>query len=123
MLGLTSGVQLWVAAKPRNLALKTSPSGGARHSIETYVVIRDVEGLRPGIYHYAPDRHTLEKIRGPVSLKRMRELPPQQRLLRQSVGDGVLHLDLRTHPLAVSATRERIERHSSRRGISARRSA
>ena len=76
LLGLTSGVQQWVAAKPRNLALKTSPSGGARHSIETYVVIRDVEGLRPGIYHYAPDRHTLEKIRGPVSLKRMREYLP-----------------------------------------------
>ena len=76
LLGLTSGVQQWVAARPRNLALKTSPSGGARHSIETYVVIRDVAQLRPGIYHYAPDRHALEKIRGPVSLKRMRDYLP-----------------------------------------------
>ena len=69
-------MQQWVAAKPRDLALKTSPSGGARHSIETYVVIRDVAELRPGIYHYAPDRHALEKIRGPVSVKRMREYLP-----------------------------------------------
>ena len=67
---LTSGVQQWVASKPRNLALKTSPSGGARHSIETYVVIRDVAGLPSGVYHYAPDRHALEKVRGPVSVKR-----------------------------------------------------
>ncbi len=76
LLGLTSGVQQWVAAKPRDLALKTSPSGGARHSIETYVVIRDVAKLRPGVYHYAPDRHALEKIRGPVSRKRLREYLP-----------------------------------------------
>jgi SagB-type dehydrogenase family enzyme len=76
LLSLTSGVQQWVSSRPRDLALKTSPSGGARHSIETYVVIRDVEGLRPGIYHYAPDRHALEKIRGPVSVKRMREYLP-----------------------------------------------
>jgi SagB-type dehydrogenase family enzyme len=76
LLGLTSGIQQWVKLNPRDLALKTSPSGGARHSIETYVVIRDVAGLRPGIYHYAPDRHALEKIRGPVPLKRMREYMP-----------------------------------------------
>jgi SagB-type dehydrogenase family enzyme len=76
LLGLTSGVQHWVTSAGQRLALKTSPSGGARHSIETYIVIRDVEGVRPGIYHYAPDRHALEKIRGPVSVKRMREYLP-----------------------------------------------
>jgi SagB-type dehydrogenase family enzyme len=76
LLGLTSGVQQWVSSKPRDLPLKTSPSGGARHSIETYIVIREVAGLSPGIYHYAPDRHALEKIRGPVSVKRMREYLP-----------------------------------------------
>jgi SagB-type dehydrogenase family enzyme len=76
LLGLTSGIQRWVESKPRDLALKTSPSGGARHSIETYVVIRDVAGLKPGIYHYAPDRHALEKIRGPVPAKRIRDYLP-----------------------------------------------
>ena len=76
LLGLTSGVQHWVTSAGQKLALKTSPSGGARHSIETYVVVRDVAELRPGIYHYAPDRHALEKIRGPVSLKRMRDYLP-----------------------------------------------
>ena len=76
LLGLTSGIQQWVTSKPRDLALKTSPSGGARHSIETYVVVRDVAEVKPGIYHYAPDRHVLEKIRGPVQVKRMRQYLP-----------------------------------------------
>ena len=44
-------------------ALKTSPSGGARHPIEAYVVARRVRGLRSGLYHYAPDTHELERLR------------------------------------------------------------
>jgi SagB-type dehydrogenase family enzyme len=76
LLGLTSGVQQWVTSAGQKLALKTSPSGGARHSIETYVVVRDVAQVKPGVYHYAPDRHALEKIRGPVSLKRLRDYLP-----------------------------------------------
>ena len=41
---------------------KTSPSGGARHSIEAYVLARRVNGLAPGLYHYAADRHGLERL-------------------------------------------------------------
>ena len=76
LLGLTSGVQQWATSAGQTLALKTSPSGGARHSIEAYVAIRDVDGLKPGVYHYAPDRHALERIRGRVSLQRMRQYVP-----------------------------------------------
>jgi SagB-type dehydrogenase family enzyme len=39
--------------------LKTSPSGGARHSIEAYPLVMRVEGLRPGVYHYAVRDHAL----------------------------------------------------------------
>ena len=49
---------------------------GARHPIEAYVVVRDVEGLRQGIYHYAADRHALERIGRPVSADRMRAYLP-----------------------------------------------
>jgi SagB-type dehydrogenase family enzyme len=45
------------------MALKTSPSGGARHSIEAYVLVRRVEGLAPGLYHYQPGSHELHLIR------------------------------------------------------------
>lgn len=49
------------------LLQKTSPSGGARHPAEVYVAVSDVEGLRPGLYHYNHVDHTLERLRsGPM---------------------------------------------------------
>jgi SagB-type dehydrogenase family enzyme len=77
ILGLTAGVQQWVQADGHAAPLKTSPSGGARHPIECYVVVRHVDGLKPGIYHYASDRHSLEKLRGPVPIERMRAYLPK----------------------------------------------
>ncbi len=40
--------------------LRTVPCGGARHEFETYLLIRKVEGLHPGAYHYLPMEHSLE---------------------------------------------------------------
>ena len=40
--------------------LRTVPSGGARHPFETYLVVRKVDGLRSGVYHYLPMEHALE---------------------------------------------------------------
>jgi SagB-type dehydrogenase family enzyme len=76
LLGLSAGVQQWVQSSPKKLPLKTSPSGGARHPIECYVVARRVQGLRPGIYHYAADRHALERVRGGVTLERVASYYP-----------------------------------------------
>ena len=41
---------------------KTSPSGGARHPGEVYLMALRVEGLRPALYHYHPARHQLTTI-------------------------------------------------------------
>jgi SagB-type dehydrogenase family enzyme len=67
LLGLTFGVQDWLELPGVGRSpLKTSPSGGARHSIEAYVVARRVDGLKAGVYHYVADRHELELLhRGP----------------------------------------------------------
>jgi SagB-type dehydrogenase family enzyme len=65
LLGLTWGVQSWMAVAPGvRAALKTSPSGGACHSLEVYVLAQRVRGLKRGIYHYRPDDHALEPVRG-----------------------------------------------------------
>ena len=40
--------------------LRTVPSGGARHPFETYLVVRKVDRLKPGVYHYMPMDHELE---------------------------------------------------------------
>jgi SagB-type dehydrogenase family enzyme len=76
LLGLSVGVQQWARSGSTELALKTSPSGGARHPIECYVAARDVQGLRAGIYHYAADRHALERVRGPVPVTRLASYYP-----------------------------------------------
>jgi SagB-type dehydrogenase family enzyme len=65
LLDLSFGVRGWVRTEGgERLPLKTSPSGGGRHPLEAYVVARNVRGLPAGRYHYAPDRHALELLRG-----------------------------------------------------------
>jgi SagB-type dehydrogenase family enzyme len=64
LLGLTWGVQRWVKIPGiGRLALKTSPTAGARHPIEVYVLAVDVESLPKGLYHYAADKHCLELLK------------------------------------------------------------
>jgi SagB-type dehydrogenase family enzyme len=63
LLELTFGLQKWVRVPGvGRVPLKTSPSGGARHPVEAYLVSRNVEGLDGGLYHYAMDRHELELL-------------------------------------------------------------
>ena len=64
LLGLSWGVQEWAQAPGLGrFPLKTSPSGGALHPIEAYVLARNVEGISPGWYHYDAERHKLEFLR------------------------------------------------------------
>jgi putative peptide maturation dehydrogenase len=41
---------------------KTSPSGGALHPVECYPLLVSVDGVKPGLYHYAVERHALELL-------------------------------------------------------------
>lgn len=79
ILQLTSGVTHWLKVPGLGeVPLTTSPSGGARHPIETYVAVRDVRDVTPGIYHYAHDRHELEVVDTSVSCPELHALFPQQ---------------------------------------------
>jgi SagB-type dehydrogenase family enzyme len=64
LLGLSFGVRWWVDLRGMGrVVLKTSPSGGARHPIEAYVLALRVKGLPRGLYHYAAAAHRLELLR------------------------------------------------------------
>jgi putative peptide maturation dehydrogenase len=41
---------------------RTSPSGGARHAIEAYALVSNVEDIEPGIYHYDMRAHALARL-------------------------------------------------------------
>lgn len=78
LLGLTWGIQQWVDLSGYGRTpLTTSPSPGARHCVEAYVLVRRIEGVSPGMYHYNADDHALVKMpaRGP---KQVSEYLPTQ---------------------------------------------
>lgn len=64
--------------------LKTSPSGGARHPIEVYPLIRNVEGVPAGLYHYSVKRHALEYLHAPLSRDRLVRLMAGQPWFRNA---------------------------------------
>lgn len=43
--------------------LRTVPSAGARHPLETFLCVNRVIGLQPGLYHYLPFSHAVEAVR------------------------------------------------------------
>lgn len=79
LMGLTWGVQRWLKAPGiGHYALKTSPSGGALHPIEAYVLSLRVSGLPRGLYHYACDLHQLELLRTGASAAQVKKYLAKQ---------------------------------------------
>jgi SagB-type dehydrogenase family enzyme len=64
------------------LLLKTSPSGGARHPLEVYLLALRVAGLPRGIYHYRADQHLLELMSHKASEERLVEMCAGQDWIR-----------------------------------------
>ena len=75
LLRLTFGVQGWAEIPGIGRApMKTSPSGGALHPIEAYILARNVKGLQPGIYYYDARRHHLVRLRRGVSRRALEKM-------------------------------------------------
>lgn len=58
-----TGQLLWAAQGITDPAgLRTAPSAGALYPLETYLVVREVDGLEKGVYKYLPKPHALKRI-------------------------------------------------------------
>jgi SagB-type dehydrogenase family enzyme len=56
LLWATQGIQRQLSP---GTALRVVPSAGARHALETYLVVCNVQELDPGVYRYLPVEHEL----------------------------------------------------------------
>jgi SagB-type dehydrogenase family enzyme len=64
--------------------LRTAPSAGALYPLEVYMVAGSVEGLLPGVYRYAPNRHALEILRAGDHREALTEAALRQTQIRQA---------------------------------------
>ena len=68
LLQHTWGVQKWGTVRGQgDVVLKTSPSAGARHPLEVYVLALNVTGLAKRAYHYDAAKHHLTDLGKRVS--------------------------------------------------------
>jgi SagB-type dehydrogenase family enzyme len=56
LLWATQGI---TGTNQAGLTLRTVPCSGATHSFETYLIIRNVDGLKQGAYRYLPVNHSI----------------------------------------------------------------
>jgi len=59
LLWCTQGVKQVLGDKA---TLRTVPSAGARHAFETYLLINNVEGIKPGLYRFLALEHKLAQM-------------------------------------------------------------
>jgi len=55
------GISSWKSIPQSSWALRVNPSSGNLHPTEGYVIIYQSADIEPGIYHYSPYLHALEK--------------------------------------------------------------
>ena len=59
LLWCTQGVKQ-ITSRP--VTMRTVPSAGARHAFETYLLIKQVDDLEPGLYRYIATQHALTVV-------------------------------------------------------------
>ena len=58
------GLSAWKVFKGSRWSLRVNPSSGNLHPTEAYIVVGtpiEAFGEMPGVWHYAPDRHAIER--------------------------------------------------------------
>ena len=79
MLWSVNGIQ---ALRGDVATFRPVPSGGSRHPFETYITVRNVEGLAPGLYHYLPTENIGEKL---VTIEFLGDIPNYEDTITEMV--------------------------------------
>lgn len=85
---------------------RTAPSAGALYPLEIYLLVGKVRGLKPGLYHYDPEKHA-------ISLKKEEDL--REGLTEASLGQKEILKAPVT--LVITAVYERTMKKYHQRGI------
>ena len=70
LLYMTNGITDELRYPGITYYLRAAPSAGALYPIVTYVLVRNVSDLQPGLYHYAVNGHRLHRLRGGQALNK-----------------------------------------------------
>ncbi len=62
LLFTTQGIQQLLERGSKKVTFRTVPSAGARHALETYLLINRVKDVVPGLYRYSALNHSLVQI-------------------------------------------------------------
>jgi SagB-type dehydrogenase family enzyme len=62
LLWATQGVRLYKQTEKASFTMRTVPSAGARHALETYLLINHVDGIPAGLYFYDVQDHQLVQL-------------------------------------------------------------
>ena len=54
---------LWACYGKNIYGKRTVPSAGATYPLEIFVVVRNVESLKPGLYHYNSKKHSIKLVK------------------------------------------------------------
>lgn len=65
LLWMTQGIKKMI---PGRATFRTVPSAGARHALETCLLINTVTSLEPGLYQYYAPEHSLGRIPAPETI-------------------------------------------------------
>jgi SagB-type dehydrogenase family enzyme len=85
---------------------RTAPSAGALYPLEMYLLAGKVRGLKPGLYHYDPEKHT-------ITQKKEGDL--REELIQASLGqDEILSAPA---TLVITAVYERTMKKYGQRGV------
>lgn len=68
LLYMTNGITRELRYPGLTYYLRAAPSAGALYPTVTYILVHNVEGLPPGLYHYAVEGHKLHRLRSGEAL-------------------------------------------------------